>query len=62
MTAMTARAGLLTYGIPGFKLEKPVVMQRIEQLEAGGVQFVLNCARSARTSALTRSGASMMRC
>ena len=35
--------GLLTYGIPGFKLEKPVVMQRIDQLEAGGVQFVLNC-------------------
>ncbi len=35
--------GLLTYGIPGFKLEKPVVMQRIEQLQAGGVQFVLNC-------------------
>ena len=36
--------GLLTYGIPGFKLEKPVVMQRIEQLEQGGVQFVLNCS------------------
>ena len=35
--------GLLTYGIPGFKLEKPVVMQRVEQLEASGVQFVLNC-------------------
>ncbi len=35
--------GLLTYGIPGFKLEKPVVMQRIEQLADGGVQFVLNC-------------------
>jgi glutamate synthase (NADPH/NADH) small chain len=35
--------GLLTYGIPGFKLEKDVVMQRIEQLEDGGVQFVLNC-------------------
>ncbi len=35
--------GLLTYGIPGFKLEKPVVMQRIAQLEAGGVQMVLNC-------------------
>lgn len=35
--------GLLTYGIPGFKLEKPVVMQRIAQLEQGGVQFVLNC-------------------
>ena len=35
--------GLMTYGIPGFKLEKPVVMRRIEQLEAGGVEFVLNC-------------------
>jgi glutamate synthase (NADPH/NADH) small chain len=35
--------GLMTYGIPGFKLEKPVVMQRIEQLESAGVQFVLNC-------------------
>lgn len=35
--------GLLTYGIPGFKLEKPVVMRRIEQLELGGVEFVLNC-------------------
>jgi glutamate synthase (NADPH) small chain len=35
--------GLLTYGIPGFKLEKPVVMQRISQLEQAGVQFVLNC-------------------
>jgi glutamate synthase (NADPH/NADH) small chain len=35
--------GLMTYGIPGFKLEKPVVMQRIEQLEQGGVQFVQNC-------------------
>ena len=36
--------GLLTYGIPGFKLEKPVVMQRIAQLEEGGVTFRLNCA------------------
>ena len=35
--------GLLTYGIPGFKLEKPVVMQRIQQLEVAGVNFVLNC-------------------
>lgn len=35
--------GLLTYGIPGFKLEKPVVMQRIDQLESAGVAFVLNC-------------------
>ena len=36
--------GLLTYGIPGFKLEKPVVMRRIEQLEQGGVEFRLNCS------------------
>ncbi|SHH10162.1 glutamate synthase (NADPH) small subunit [Cognatiyoonia sediminum] len=35
--------GLLTYGIPGFKLEKDTVMQRMQQLEDGGVQFVLNC-------------------
>jgi len=35
--------GLMTYGIPGFKLEKHVVMRRIEQLEQGGVEFVLNC-------------------
>ena len=35
--------GLLTYGIPGFKLEKPVVMQRIEQLALGGVTFAMNC-------------------
>ncbi|EKD60880.1 MAG: hypothetical protein ACD_54C00505G0001 [uncultured bacterium] len=34
---------MLTYGIPGFKLEKPVVMQRIAQLEQAGVTFVLNC-------------------
>ena len=35
--------GLLTYGIPGFKLEKDVVMRRIAQLEAGGVAFELDC-------------------
>ena len=35
--------GLMTYGIPGFKLEKDVVMARMAQLEDGGVQFVLNC-------------------
>jgi glutamate synthase (NADPH/NADH) small chain len=35
--------GLLTYGIPGFKLEKDVVMARIGQLEQAGVQFVLGC-------------------
>ena len=36
--------GLMTYGIPGFKLEKDVVMRRNKQLEEGGVTFKLNCA------------------
>ena len=35
--------GLLTYGIPGFKLEKDVVMQRVAQLEEGGIEIVTNC-------------------
>jgi len=35
--------GLLTYGIPGFKLEKDVVMRRNDQLSAAGVTFRLNC-------------------
>jgi glutamate synthase (NADPH) small chain len=35
--------GLLTYGIPGFKLEKDIVLRRTEQLAQGGVQFVQNC-------------------
>ncbi|MEM7544902.1 MAG: NAD(P)-dependent oxidoreductase [Pseudomonadota bacterium] len=35
--------GLMVYGIPGFKLEKDVVMKRHDQLSAGGIEFVLNC-------------------
>ncbi|WP_277968089.1 NAD(P)-dependent oxidoreductase [Sphingomonas echinoides] len=31
--------GLLTYGIPGFKLEKPVIMRRVERLKAAGIVF-----------------------
>ena len=31
--------GLLTYGIPGFKLEKPIVMRRVDRLAAGGIHF-----------------------
>ncbi|MCP3730993.1 NAD(P)-dependent oxidoreductase [Sphingomonas sp. MG17] len=31
--------GLLTYGIPGFKLEKPVVLRRTDRLAAGGIVF-----------------------
>ena len=34
--------GLLTYGIPGFKLEKNVVERRNELLAKGGVTFCLN--------------------
>lgn len=34
--------GLLIYGIPGFKLEKEIVLRRWQWLEAGGVKFVLN--------------------
>jgi glutamate synthase (NADPH/NADH) small chain len=35
--------GLLTYGIPGFKLEKDVVLKRVDQLEQSGMTFVLDC-------------------
>lgn len=35
--------GLLTYGIPGFKLEKDIVMRRIDQLTESGVEIVNNC-------------------
>ena len=33
--------GLLMYGIPGFKLEKHVVQQRLDRLAEGGVRFRL---------------------
>ncbi|MFB0939645.1 MAG: NAD(P)-dependent oxidoreductase [Paracoccaceae bacterium] len=36
--------GLLSYGIPGFKLEKDIVLRRNDQLQQGGVEFVLNCS------------------
>ena len=47
--------GLLTYGIPGFKLEKDIVMRRVEQLKAGGVEFVMNCDVDAAIFAKIRS-------
>ncbi len=34
--------GILTYGIPDYKIEKWVVERRIEQIEAEGVKFVYN--------------------
>ena len=35
--------GLLTYGIPGFKLDKKVVERRIKGLEEAGLKIHLNC-------------------
>ena len=35
--------GLLTFGIPEFKLEKEVVKRRREIMEGMGIEFVLNC-------------------
>jgi glutamate synthase (NADPH/NADH) small chain len=32
--------GLMIYGIPGFKLEKPVVLRRARHLEEAGIRFV----------------------
>jgi glutamate synthase (NADPH/NADH) small chain len=35
--------GLLTYGIPDFKLEKSVIMRRIERLKRADIQFIYGC-------------------
>jgi glutamate synthase (NADPH/NADH) small chain len=35
--------GLLTYGIPNFKLDKKVVERRVKLLEEAGLKLVLNC-------------------
>jgi glutamate synthase (NADPH/NADH) small chain len=35
--------GLLTYGIPDFKMEKSHVIRRMEQMRAEGVEFKTNC-------------------
>jgi glutamate synthase (NADPH/NADH) small chain len=35
--------GLLTYGIPNFKLEKEVVLRRAQVLIDGGIRFQLDC-------------------
>ena len=36
--------GLMIYGIPGFKLEKEIVLKRWQWLEEGGIQFHLGVA------------------
>ncbi|HMA97480.1 MAG TPA: glutamate synthase subunit beta [Polyangiaceae bacterium] len=35
--------GLLTYGIPDFKLSKEIVIRRVEQMRAEGVELRLSC-------------------
>jgi len=35
--------GLLTYGIPGFKLDKNVVQRRVEFLKEAGMNLITNC-------------------
>ncbi len=35
--------GLMIYGIPGFKLEKEIVLRRWKLLEQSGIRFELNC-------------------
>ena len=46
--------GLLTYGIPAFKLDKSVVFRRVRQMEAEGVTFECNAevGRNVPTSTL----------
>jgi NADPH-dependent glutamate synthase beta subunit-like oxidoreductase len=45
MTRYDRGGGLLTYGIPGFKLEKDVVERRIQRLEDSGIKFVQHARR-----------------
>ena len=40
--AKPGAGGLLTYGIPNFKLPKDVVFARLDDLERAGVEFVFN--------------------
>jgi glutamate synthase (NADPH/NADH) small chain len=42
--------GLLIYGIPNFKLEKPIVLRRWKLLEEAGIHFELGCGVGDRTS------------
>ena len=41
-SATTGPGGLMTYGIPDFKMAKHYVERRIEQMEAEGVRFLVN--------------------
>ena len=35
--------GLMTYGIPNFKLDKKIIERRVKQLEEAGMKLVANC-------------------
>lgn len=54
--------GLLTYGIPGFKLEKDVVMRRVKRLEDAGIHFHPNfeVGRDATLDALRAKHAAVL--
>ena len=43
--------GLLTYGIPGFKLEKPIITRRVQRLIDAGITFH-NCFEIGRDASL----------
>ncbi len=53
--------GLMIYGIPGFKLEKEIVLRRWKLLEEGGIQFHLGQA-SARGWPSTSCAPGTTRC
>ncbi|HUW79525.1 MAG TPA: NAD(P)-dependent oxidoreductase [Acidocella sp.] len=48
--------GLLIYGIPGFKLEKDIVLRRWKWLRDGGINFELNADIGGETSFATLRG------
>jgi glutamate synthase (NADPH/NADH) small chain len=56
--------GLLTYGIPNFKLEKSVVDRRVKLMEAEGIKFVTNAnvGKSVKVEKLRRDFDAIVLC
>jgi glutamate synthase (NADPH/NADH) small chain len=56
--------GLLTYGIPNFKLEKSVVQRRVKLMEAEGIKFVTNASvgKSVKVEKLRRDFDAIVLC
>src|SRR4051794_38344775 len=56
--------GLLTYGIPNFKLEKSVVDRRVKLMEAEGIKFVTNASvgKSVKVEKLRRDFDAIVLC